>query len=138
MEKPALLVVTAALRLRRYFQSNTIIVMTSQPLRTLLLSPRQPGILAKWEIKLSEYIGYKSQTSSKAHMLTDFVIELVPQDVHPVTKTENKGSTSMERPQNKDLELGSSSNIHPGKLSSNHFAYALVHQKTMQNTNPSP
>ena len=36
MEKLALAVVTAARKLRSYFQSHSITVMTSQPLRTIL------------------------------------------------------------------------------------------------------
>ena len=81
MEKLALAVVTAARKLRPYFQSHSIIVMMSQPLRTKLHSPSQSGRLAKWAIELNEYdIKYKPQTSSKAQVLADFVIELVPKE----------------------------------------------------------
>ena len=54
MEKLALAVVTAARKLRPYFQSHSIIVMMSQPLRTKLHSPSQSGRLAKWAIELNE------------------------------------------------------------------------------------
>ena len=47
MEKLALAVVTAVQKLRPYFQSHSIMVMTSQPLRTVLHSPSQSGRLAK-------------------------------------------------------------------------------------------
>ena len=81
MEKLALAVVTAARKLRPYFQSHSITVMTSQPLQTVLHSPSQSGRLAKWEIELSEYdIEYKPRTSSKAQVLADFLIELVPKE----------------------------------------------------------
>ena len=81
MVKLALAVVTAARKLRPYFQSHSIIVMTSQPLRTILHSPSQSGRLAKWAIELSEYdIEYKPRTSSKAQVLADFVIGLVPKE----------------------------------------------------------
>ena len=81
MEKLTLAVVTAARKLRPDFQSHSVIVMTSQPLRTILHSPRQSGRLAKWAIELSEYdIEYKSRTSSKAQVLADFVIELIPKE----------------------------------------------------------
>jgi len=51
--------------------------MTSQPIRTILHSPTQSGLLAKWAIELSEYdIEYRTRTSLKAQVLADFVIEL--------------------------------------------------------------
>lgn len=81
MEKLALAVVTAARKLRPYFRSHSITVLTSQSLRTILHSPSQSGRLAKWAIKLSKYdIEYKPQTSSKAHVLADFVTKLVPKE----------------------------------------------------------
>ena len=46
MKKLALAVVSAAQKLRPYFQSHSITVMTSQPLRTVLQSPSQSGRLA--------------------------------------------------------------------------------------------
>ncbi|KAL0758569.1 hypothetical protein Bca101_074719 [Brassica carinata] len=89
MEKLALAVITAARKLRPYFQSHPIIFMTSQPLRTILHSPSQSGRLAKWAIELSEYdIEYKPRTSSKAQVLADFVIELVPKEDSSRSNTE--------------------------------------------------
>ncbi|XP_013645662.1 uncharacterized protein LOC106350303 [Brassica napus] len=74
MEKLALAVVTAAIKLRPYFQSHPIIIMMS---------------LAKWAIELSEYdIEYKPRTSSKAQVLADFVIELVPKEDSSSSNTE--------------------------------------------------
>ena len=81
MEKLALAVVTAARKLRPYFQSHSIIVMTSQPLRIILHNPCQYGRLAKWTIELREYdIECKPQTSSKSQVLAYFLIELVPKE----------------------------------------------------------
>ncbi|XP_013608132.1 PREDICTED: uncharacterized protein LOC106314869 [Brassica oleracea var. oleracea] len=49
--------------------------------RTILHSPSQSDRLAKWAIELSEYdIEYKPRTSSKAQVLADFIIELVPKE----------------------------------------------------------
>ncbi|KAG7529698.1 Reverse transcriptase domain [Arabidopsis suecica] len=77
MEKLALAVVMSAQKLRPYFLSHLIVVMTSQQFRTILHSPTQSGRLSKWAIELSEYdIEYCTRTSLKAHVLTDFVIEL--------------------------------------------------------------
>ena len=89
MENLALAVVTAARKLRPYFQSHSITVMTSQPLQTVLHSPSQSGRLAKWAIELSEYdIEYKPRTSSKAQVLADFIIELIPNEDNARSNTE--------------------------------------------------
>ncbi|XP_010495565.1 PREDICTED: uncharacterized protein LOC104772676 [Camelina sativa] len=77
MEKLALAVVTSARKLRPYFQSHTIIILTTQPLRTVLHSPSQSGRLAKWSVDLSEYdIEFRTRTCAKAQVLADFLIEL--------------------------------------------------------------
>ena len=77
MEKLALAVVTAARKLRPYFQSHSIVVMTTQPLRSFLHSPNQSGRLTKWAVELSEYdIDYRIRTYAKSQVLADFFIEL--------------------------------------------------------------
>ena len=55
MEKLACAVLTSARKLRPYFQSHTIVILTTYPQRTILHSPRQSGRLAKWAVELSEY-----------------------------------------------------------------------------------
>ncbi|KAG7584809.1 Ribonuclease H domain [Arabidopsis thaliana x Arabidopsis arenosa] len=93
-------VVTSARKLRPYFQSHPVEVLTNQPLRTILHSPNQSGRLAKWAVELSEYdIEYKSRVSMKAQVLADFLTEL------PVLSTS-------EQPENQTWKLyvdGSSS-----------------------------
>ncbi|XP_024015214.1 uncharacterized protein LOC112088924 [Eutrema salsugineum] len=80
LEKLALAVVTLARKLRPYFQSHSITVLTDQPLRAILHNPSQSGRLAKWAIELSKYdIGYKNRTSAKPQVLADFFIELSPE-----------------------------------------------------------
>ncbi|XP_010480911.1 PREDICTED: uncharacterized protein LOC104759712 [Camelina sativa] len=77
MEKLALAVVTSARKLRPYFQSHTIIILTTQPLRTVLHTPSQSWRLAKWSVELSEYdIEFRTRTCAKAQVLADFLIEL--------------------------------------------------------------
>ncbi|KAG7588540.1 Ribonuclease H-like superfamily [Arabidopsis suecica] len=77
MEKLALAVVISARKLRPYFQSHPIEVLTSHPLRSIFHGPSLSGSLAKWAIELSEYdIEYKSRTSAKAQVLADFLTEL--------------------------------------------------------------
>ncbi|XP_048598070.1 uncharacterized protein LOC125578955 [Brassica napus] len=77
MEKLALVVVMSARKLRPYFQSHTVVVPTSFPIRTILHSPSQLGRLAKWAIELSEYdIEYRATTCAKSQVLADFLVEL--------------------------------------------------------------
>ncbi|XP_010424375.1 PREDICTED: uncharacterized protein LOC104709463 [Camelina sativa] len=55
LEKLAYAVIISARKLRPYFQSHTVEVLTNQPLRTILHSLSQSGRLAKWAVELSEY-----------------------------------------------------------------------------------
>ena len=53
------------------------VVLTSQPLRTILHSPSQTGHLANWATELGEYdIEYKNRTSAKVQVIADFLTEL--------------------------------------------------------------
>ncbi|XP_072087192.1 uncharacterized protein [Arachis hypogaea] len=76
LEKLAYALVFSARRLRPYFQSHTIYVKTSQPLRQVLAKPELVGILIKWSIELSEFdIQYQPRGSVKSQYLADFVVE---------------------------------------------------------------
>ncbi|KAG7559073.1 Aspartic peptidase domain superfamily [Arabidopsis thaliana x Arabidopsis arenosa] len=89
LEKLAYAVVISARKLRPYFQSHAIEVLTNQPLRTVLHSPSQSGRIAKWAVELSEYdITYKNRTCAKSQVLADFLIELPPELVEGVPPTE--------------------------------------------------
>ncbi|XP_024016829.1 uncharacterized protein LOC112090235 [Eutrema salsugineum] len=89
LEKFAFAVVISARKLRSYFQSHSIVVLTDYPLRTFLHSPSQSGRLAKWAIELSEYdIEYRGRTETKSQVLADFLVELPPElvEVNPVVQ----------------------------------------------------
>ncbi|XP_048611680.1 uncharacterized protein LOC125585976 [Brassica napus] len=75
----ALAVVEAARKLRPYFQSHSVEVLTDQPLRTILQNTNRSGRLTKWAIELGELdITYKNRTAAKSQVLADFLIELAP------------------------------------------------------------
>ncbi|KAK3025428.1 hypothetical protein RJ639_040976 [Escallonia herrerae] len=70
IDKIALALVILARHLRPYFQSHTIVVLTDQPLRKVLLSPEALGRLVNWSVELGEFnIQYKLRTTIKARAL---------------------------------------------------------------------
>ena len=76
MEKLILALVTAARKLRPYFQAHTIEIPTEYPMKQVLHKPETSGRLMKWAIELSEFnIIYKLKTAIKGHVLADFVME---------------------------------------------------------------
>nr|XP_017227761.1 PREDICTED: uncharacterized protein LOC108203368 [Daucus carota subsp. sativus] len=76
IEKFALAMITASRKLRPYFQSHKIEVLTDQPLRNVIYSPKASGRLIKWAIELGEFdIRYKPRTAIKAQALADFLVE---------------------------------------------------------------
>ena len=80
LERMALAVITSVRKLRSYFQSHTIEVLTNQPLRTVMQNTNQSGRLSKWAIELSEHdIVFKNRTTAKSQVLVDFLIELAPE-----------------------------------------------------------
>ncbi|WOG87665.1 hypothetical protein DCAR_0206896 [Daucus carota subsp. sativus] len=77
IEKFALAMITASRKLRPYFQSHKIEVLTDQPLRNVIHSPKASGRLIKWAIELGEFdIRYKPRTAIKAQALADFLLYL--------------------------------------------------------------
>ena len=76
MEKLILALVTAARKLRPYFQAHTIEVPTKYPMKQVLHKPEVSGRLMKWAIELSEFdIRYKPKTAIKGQVLANFVME---------------------------------------------------------------
>ncbi|XP_012856960.1 PREDICTED: uncharacterized protein LOC105976225 [Erythranthe guttata] len=77
MEKLSLALINAATKLRPYFQSHQVIVLTNYPLKQILRSPETSGRLAQWAIELSEYgVEFKPRPAIKAQILADFVVAM--------------------------------------------------------------
>nr|KYP56267.1 Retrotransposable element Tf2 [Cajanus cajan] len=67
VEKLALALVTAARRLRPYFQSHQVVVKTDYPIKQILRKPELVGRMIAWSIELSEFgIRYESRGPLKA------------------------------------------------------------------------
>ncbi|XP_020209359.1 uncharacterized protein LOC109794316 [Cajanus cajan] len=79
IEKLALALVTAARRLRPYFQSHQVVVKTDYPIKQILRKLELAGRMIAWSIELSEFgIQYESCGPLKTQCLADFVSELTP------------------------------------------------------------
>ena len=79
MEKAALAVVFSAKRLRHYFHSFIVVVMTNLPIQKVLQKPDVKGRMVHWAVELSEFdIQYEPRGSIKGQVYADFVAELSP------------------------------------------------------------
>ncbi|XP_022865365.1 uncharacterized protein LOC111385221 [Olea europaea var. sylvestris] len=64
-------------KLRPYFQSYTVQVLTDQPIKQILYQPKTSERLQKWEIEISELdIEFRLRTAIKAQGLVNFIVEL--------------------------------------------------------------
>lgn len=72
----AYVVLIAARKVRPYFDSHTIQVLTNQLLEKALYKLDTTGRLLKWAIELSEFdIEYRLRTTIKAQALAEFVVQ---------------------------------------------------------------
>ena len=79
LEKAALAVVFSAQRLRHYFHSFTLVVMTNLPIQKVLQKPDMAGRMVRWAVELSEFdIQYEPRGSIKGQDYADFVAEHSP------------------------------------------------------------
>ena len=84
MEKLAFALITAARKLKPYFQAHAIVVLTDQPLKRAMSSPEATGRMALRAIELSEFnVQYRPRTAVKGQIVADFIAEY--------TQSEDKG-----------------------------------------------
>ncbi|XP_074570542.1 uncharacterized protein LOC141827199 [Curcuma longa] len=84
-----------ARKLRPYFLSHPITVLTNSNLGRVLLNPDSSGRLVKWTTELSEYdIQYQPRTAIKAQALADFLTEVTGRDTTGVWKVFVDGSST--------------------------------------------
>ena len=76
MVKLAFVLITAAQKLKPYFQAHTIVVLTDKLLRKAMSSPKSAGRIALWAVELSEFdIRYRPRTTIKGQVVADFIAE---------------------------------------------------------------
>ncbi|XP_074265474.1 uncharacterized protein LOC141587908 [Silene latifolia] len=75
-EKLTLALVTASYKLRPYFESHTIHVITNYPLKTIMRKPELSGRMTKWSVHLSGYdLQFEPRTAIKSQALADFIFD---------------------------------------------------------------
>ena len=74
MEKLAFTLVTAAQKLKSYFQAHTIVVLPDKPLRRAMSSPETARQMALWAVELSKFdIRYCLRIAIKGQVVADFI-----------------------------------------------------------------
>ena len=104
IEKIAFALIVASRKLRQYFQSNPILVMTDQPIKKSMNKPKAAGRMVQWAIELSQFdIEYRPRTAIKAQALADFIAEFTLPDEDGITDEVDKwtiqtdGSSAQKR-----------------------------------------
>jgi len=83
IEKAILVVVFSARRLRHYFQSFIVIVMTNLPIRKVLQKLDVAGRMVRWAVELSEFdVQYELRGHIKGQVYADFVVDLSSAATH--------------------------------------------------------
>ena len=89
IEKITFSLTVASRKLHPYFQANTILVITDQPIRKAMSKPNAAGRMVQWAIELSQFdIEYKPRVVIKARVLADFIAEFMMLEDSPMDVAE--------------------------------------------------
>ncbi|GAA0143095.1 hypothetical protein LIER_03856 [Lithospermum erythrorhizon] len=84
-------------KLKAYFESHPVQVVTNQPLKRVLTSPALSGWLTTWAIELSEFeITYVPKISIRAQALADFITECTTQNPQTIQGPDSVGSNPVK------------------------------------------
>ena len=79
--KMAFSLIIALRKLSPYFQAQTIMVKTDQPIRKAMSKPNAARHMVQWAVELSHFdIEYRSRTTIKAQVLVDFITKFTLPD----------------------------------------------------------
>ncbi|XP_030930490.1 uncharacterized protein LOC115956181 [Quercus lobata] len=96
LEKAILAVVHATRKLPHYFQAHTVVVLTQQPLKSVLRTADYTRRIAIWSTILVAFdIKYMPQTSIKGQVLADLVAEFAEPPVEIVAEERNMDGKSV-------------------------------------------
>ena len=74
IEKLAFALIMASRKLKHYFQTHVINVLTDHPLKKAMNKLEAAGLLIQWAIELSEFdVKYQPRNAIKAQVLADFI-----------------------------------------------------------------
>ncbi|XP_056691773.1 uncharacterized protein [Spinacia oleracea] len=97
LEKLVLALVTAAKRLRHYFETHQIVVMTNYQIKSMMRRPELTGRKEIWTMELGGFgIKYQPRTAVKSQALADFVADFSP-DLEKIADDEVKHINSIGR-----------------------------------------
>ncbi|KAF8666369.1 hypothetical protein HU200_053472 [Digitaria exilis] len=86
VEKILYTVLVTSRKLRHYFDTYKIIVVTGYPIGEILHNQDATGRIAKWAVELGTYsIEFRSRTAMKSQVLTDFISEWTEHNLPVVT-----------------------------------------------------
>ncbi|XP_073045532.1 uncharacterized protein [Primulina eburnea] len=96
LEKIALALVMTARKLRPYFLSHPIVVLTNSPLGRIMTHAEVSGRMIKWTVELGEYdIEYKPRAAIKAQALSDFLTEMIQPEEEKVWRVFVDGASNI-------------------------------------------
>jgi len=73
LEKLVLTIIIILRKLKHYFQTFPITVLTEHPLKSVIENPKATGRISKWVLELRPYgLRYEPRTMTKAQILADF------------------------------------------------------------------
>jgi hypothetical protein len=76
MEKICYAAVMSARKLRYYFDTHTVRVLTNQPLKDIFRNHDSSGRIGKWAMELSEHvIDFEKRSAIKSQVLVDFIVD---------------------------------------------------------------
>ena len=83
-------------KLLHYFQSQTVVVLSQLPLKSLLQSANYTGRIAKWGTILGAFdIKYMTRTSVKGQVITDLVAEFTEASAEERVEEQNMDGKSV-------------------------------------------
>ena len=99
MKKMVYALIISSRRLRPYFQTHPIVILTDQPLKAIVYRPDTSDRMTKWAIKFNEFdIQYHLRPSMKAQVLADFITEHTISDNNSEDRYNDK-SKQVETPE---------------------------------------
>jgi len=76
-------------KLKHYFQTFPITVLTEHPLRSIMENPEAIRRISKWASELRSYgLRYESRTTIKDQVLADFIADFTPRDTEHADQLE--------------------------------------------------